>query len=114
MTSGLTRSNPFLVQTMADVFGRTIEVPDVENPTALGAAIHGAVASGIVGSFAEGAERLGARNLREFVPNLRHSEQYETLYAEYRRLAADEELQRAMRSLHLFATRQKPHSQQQA
>ncbi len=111
MTSGLARSNPFLVQTMADVFGRTIEVPDVENPTALGAAIHAAVAAGIVGSFAEGAERLGARSLREFVPNLRHSEKYETLYAEYRRLAADEELRRAMRSLHLFAARQNAHSQ---
>jgi L-ribulokinase len=96
---------------MADVFGRTIEVPDVENPTALGAAIHAAVAAGIVGSFAEGAERLGARSLREFVPNLRHFEKYETLYAEYRRLAADEELRRAMRSLHLFAARQNAHSQ---
>jgi len=105
MTSGLTRNNPFLVQTMADVFGRTIEVPEVENPTALGAAIHGAVAAGIVGSFAQGAERFGARTLREFQPNKNYVADYQTLYGEYRRLAADEELRRAMRSLHMFDAR---------
>lgn len=107
MTSGLTRNNPFLVQTMADVLGRPIEVPDVENPTALGAAIHGAVAAGMVGSFAEGAERLGARSQREFLPNEDCVADYKTLYAEYRRLSADEELRRAMRSLHMFDARHK-------
>ena len=107
MTSGLARNNPFLVQTMADVFGRPVEVPDVENPTALGAAIHGAVAAGIVGSFAEGATRLGARSLREFLPNADNVADYETRYAEYSRLAADKELRRAMRALHVFHARRK-------
>ncbi|MES5047790.1 FGGY-family carbohydrate kinase [Rhizobium nepotum] len=111
MTSGLTRSNPFLVQTMADVLGRTIEVPDIENPTALGAAIHGAVAAGIVSSFAKGAEQLGARSLRKFEPNEDRLADYQVLYAEYRRLAADEELRRAMRSLHMFDARNRQYRQ---
>lgn len=113
MTSGLTRNNPFLVQTMADVFGRPIEVPDVENPTALGAAIHGAVAAGIAGSFAEASERLGARSLRTFLPNPDHVDNYAALYGEYRRLAADAELRRAMRSLHMFETRRSQHRERE-
>ncbi|MEW4402099.1 ribulokinase [Agrobacterium tumefaciens] len=111
MTSGLTRNNPFLVQTMADVLGRTIEVPDVENPTALGAAIHGAVAAGIVGSFADAANRLGAKSLRKFEPNTDRAAAYELLYCEYRRLAADEEIRRAMRALHMFDARNKQYRQ---
>lgn len=105
MTSGLTVNNPFLVQTMADVLDRPVEVPDVMNPTALGAAIHGAVAAGTVVSFAAGATRLGARGLRTFLPNEEYVSDYQTLYAEYCRLAADEELRRAMRSLHVFDAR---------
>lgn len=111
MTSGLARNNPFLVQTMADVLGRTIEVPDVENPTALGAAIHAAVAAGIVGSFAEGAKQLGARSLRRFEPNKERFADYQMLHAEYRRLADDEELQRAMRALYEFDARNKQYRQ---
>lgn len=105
MTSGLARNNPFLVQTMADVLGRPLEVPLVENPTALGAAIHGAVAAGIAGSFAEGAARFGARSSRVFEPNTNLVADYETLYVEYRRLAADEQLQQAMRALRRFDTK---------
>lgn len=99
MTSGLARQNPFLVQTMADILGRPIEVPDIENPTALGAAIHGAAAGGVVATFAEGAARFGAKQSRVFTPNGALAADYEALYAQYSRLAADPELRQAMHAL---------------
>ena len=100
LTSGLARSNPFLVQTMADVLGRDVEVPDIEHPTAVGAAIHGAVAGGIVSSFTEGAARFGARGVSVHKPDPAAGGDYGTLYAQYRRLAGDEEIRRAMHALH--------------
>ena len=84
---------------MADVLGREIEVPDIANPTAVGAAIHGAVAGGVVKSFAEGAARFGARRFDRFKPDLAAVEVYASLYQQYRQLAADDQLRWSMRAL---------------
>lgn len=99
MTSGLARSNPFLVQTMADVLGREIEVPSIENPTCVGAAIHGAVAAGVVQDFIEGASRFGSRESTVYRPASGVSGAYDAAYAEYRRLSSDSELREALRTL---------------
>ena len=72
MTSGLARNNPVLIQMMADVLGRTIDVPMIENATAVGAAIHGAVAGGrLVSGYPAGAERFGAQSSRPYHPRSR-------------------------------------------
>ncbi len=68
VTSGLAERSPVLLQMMADVLERPISVPDIRNVTAVGAAIHGAVAAGVVADFREGAERFGARRARDFTP----------------------------------------------
>jgi L-ribulokinase len=99
LTSGLSRRNPLLLQIMADVLGREIEVPDIANPTAVGAAIHGAVAGGVVESFAEGAARFGARRFDRFRPDPAAVEIYAALYQQYRQLAADDQLRRSMRAI---------------
>ena len=61
LTSGLAKSNPFLLQIMADVLAQTVHVPAIDNPTCIGAAIHGAVAAKVVANFREGGDRFGAR-----------------------------------------------------
>lgn len=99
MSSGLARRNPLLVQVMADVIGRTIEVPDIENATAIGAAIHGAVAGEIVHDFNEGAARFGAQGTTEYTPDPDAQAIYCDLFAEYMRLSQDEELRKAMQVL---------------
>ena len=43
LTSGLAKSNPFLLTLMADTLAQTVHVPEIDNPTSVGAAIHGAV-----------------------------------------------------------------------
>ena len=88
LTSGLAHNNPLLVQLMADVTGREIEVPSIRNPTAIGAAIHGAVAAGLVADYAEGAERFGGGEGATYRPASAHAATYDRLYDAYRRLGA--------------------------
>ena len=64
LTSGLAKSNPFLLQIMSDVLAQTVHVPVIDNPTCVGAAIHGAVAANVVANFREGGDRFGARRFR--------------------------------------------------
>jgi L-ribulokinase len=99
LTSGLTRNNPFLVQTMADVFGRVVEVPEIENPTAVGAASHAAVAGGVAANFEAAASRFGSRGAKLYRPNAAATRRYDTLYIQYQRLAADGEVQAVMHTL---------------
>lgn len=99
MTSGLAERNPFLVQMMADVLARPVEVPAIRNATCIGAAIHGAVAAGVVADFREGADRFGAREFTRYEPWPEAVATYERLYAIFRLLSADATLREAMRAL---------------
>jgi L-ribulokinase len=84
LTSGLAQGNPVLVQTIADILGRPVEVPTLSNPTAVGAAIHGAVAAQLIDDYPEGARRYGARASSTFSPNAGSRAVYEKLYRLYR------------------------------
>lgn len=99
LTSGLAEANPLLVQTMADVMDREIAVPVIQNPTAVGAAIHGAVAAGVVASFAEGAARFGAREARSYRPDPQRHAAYRPLYRDYLALAENGALRSALRRI---------------
>ncbi len=98
LTSGLAKSNPFLLTVMADVLGQTAHVPDIDNPTCVGAAIHGAVAAGVVADFREGADRFGARRFAVFQPDPEREAAYRTIYRSYRALSADENVRNAVRA----------------
>ena len=87
MTSGLAQNNPLLIQIMSDVMNRPIDVPEIANPTAVGAAIHGAVAGGVVASYEEGAARFGAKTYRSFAPDEGNVAIYETLYQIYHQMS---------------------------
>ena len=99
MTSGLAQRNPLLLQIMADVLGRDLIVPDIDNATAVGAAIHGAVADGLVSDFQQGAQRFGAKKHHTYAPDPVVAETYDRIFHQYTRLAADETLQQAMKNL---------------
>jgi sugar (pentulose or hexulose) kinase len=62
LTGGLSQSNLLLMQLIADVLGRDVEVPQILHATAVGAAIHGAVAADVVRDYAEGALRWSAKD----------------------------------------------------
>lgn len=99
MTSGLAERNPLLVQIMADVMERTIEVPKIEYPTAVGAAIHGAVASSLVPDFRTGAARFGAREFKSYFTRKESHPTYRALYERYRALCEDRSLRQVARQL---------------
>jgi L-ribulokinase len=99
MGSGLASNNPLLVQIMADVLGRRIEVPLIDHASAVGAAIHGAVAAGTVASYSEGSERFGAREFRIHEPDSAASKAYEQLYGVYRSLAGEAAITSSMHTL---------------
>lgn len=56
-------ANTWLMQTIADIIGMPVEVPDIAETTALGAALHAGLAAGLYGSLEEAAGRwrLGRR-----------------------------------------------------
>ncbi|MFO1074260.1 MAG: FGGY-family carbohydrate kinase [Geminicoccaceae bacterium] len=105
LTSGLARENPLLVQLMADVLARPVAVPDIAHGTAVGAAIHGAVAGGLVADYAEGGRRFGARTSTSYAPDPAASAVYHDLYAGYRALAEDAIVQASLRALNPIAAR---------
>lgn len=99
MTSGLAETNPLLLTIMADVLGRDIELPEIAHATATGAAIHGAVAAGVVADFRDGAARFGSRSRRFFHPDTDRSKRYQPLFSTYCELASLTPVQAAMRRI---------------
>ena len=99
LTGGLTQKNDFLLQLLADILGRELEVPRLEHPTAVGAAIHGAVAAGVAADYADAARRFGARDFRNFLPDAALFPVYDVLYRRYRRLTENPALHRVMHEL---------------
>ncbi len=97
--SGLARANPLLVQIMADVLDRPVAVPDIENATAVGAAIHGAVAGGVVATYAEGASRFGAQHFTRILPRPEQAKAYDAAYRIYSDLSRQDALHASLHGL---------------
>lgn len=99
LTSGLAEHNRLLVQIMADVLGQSVEVPLIAHPTAVGAAIHGAVAAELVSDFAEGARRYGASRTAVYAPDPTNAAAYAELFAVYTALSASGEVRNALHAI---------------
>ena len=87
---GMAQKSPMLMQIYADVTGRTIRVAASKQASALGAAIHAAVAAGPeCGGYATTAEasaRMARLQEGAYSPNAENKSIYDRLYAEYRTL----------------------------
>jgi L-ribulokinase len=99
LTSGLAKSNPLLLQMMADVLGQTVHVPEIENVTCVGAAIHGAVAAEIVSGFDEATERFGARKFDAYRSDPARARAYQAIYSSYCELSSNAEVRKTLRAL---------------
>ena len=96
LTGGLAQKNALLMQMLADVLGRDLSVPLMPEPTATGAAIHAAVAAGVVADFADGARRFGACDFITYRPDAGLIPAYETVYQRYRAFSANASLRELM------------------
>ena len=99
LTSGLSRSNVLLMQLMADILGRDIQVPQIAHATALSAAIHGAVAAGVVADYAEGSRRWSAKDRLHYRPRAEALMPYRTLYEQYCELSQNAVVRTSMHEL---------------
>ncbi|MBQ8345594.1 MAG: ribulokinase [Clostridia bacterium] len=85
-TGGISRKNPLMMQILADVFGREIGVLSSEESTAIGSAIHGAVACGYYSSIQEASAQMRLPLAKTYSPDPKHVKAYEAMYREYLRL----------------------------
>jgi L-ribulokinase len=79
---GLTKSN-FVMQIYANILNRPIDVINSEQGSALGSAIHAAVAAGAYNNIEEAASVMGGKSLAKFLPDPTTSSVYEELYKQY-------------------------------
>jgi xylulokinase len=70
-------------QIKADITGRTIEVPDLAEPAAAGAALLGGVAAGMWPDLQTASDAVERPIWRVFKPDLSHAEVYERNYRAY-------------------------------
>ena len=87
MAGGIARKNPFIMQTYANVTGRTIQIAGSEQNAALSSAIWAALAAGSEkGGYDDtvlAAEKMGKLMDTVYVPNPEAKRRYDILYKEY-------------------------------
>ena len=84
---GITQKSPFVMQTLADVVGRPIEVSDCKDSCALGAAINAAVAAGLYADVFEAERAMAPGTLAVYTPDPSRAEFYARRYSKYLALA---------------------------
>lgn len=79
-TGGVAKKNPLLMQQYADILGMPIDVADIEQGGAQGAAILAAVAAGEHATIAAACSAMSAKQFKRYVPDEAHRAEYERLY----------------------------------
>lgn len=82
---GLTK-NAFLMQIYADILEREIEIAASNQPSALGAAMLGAVAAGHYSNLKQAIEKMTPKAEKVYYPNSNNKNNYNILYTEYKNL----------------------------
>lgn len=83
---GISQKSPFVMQTLADVLGRSIRVARTEQACALGSAMFASVAAGIFSCVEEAQRKLGRGLAAEYRPHPARHAFYDRMYGRYRRL----------------------------
>ena len=80
---GVAKKSPFVMQILADVLNRKIEVAKSEQACAFGAAMFAATAAGIYQSVDEAQAKMESGFEKEFIPDPENAKKYEALYQKY-------------------------------
>ncbi len=83
---GISKKSAYVMQMMADVLDKKIEILDADQTCALGAAIYAAVASGAYEDVQQASAHMAAKCIGEFAPQKERVEFYRRQYREYLRL----------------------------
>ncbi|CAB4530108.1 MAG: ribulokinase [Actinobacteria bacterium] len=79
---GLAKSE-FVMQTYANILNRPVDVVNSEQSSALGSAIHAAVAAGAYTNIEEASAVMGGRTEAKYLPDLSKTSVYDSLYEQY-------------------------------
>lgn len=82
---GIPQKNPFLMQQYANILGKKVSVACANEGPATGSAIFAACAAGVYESYGEAVSHMKARNYVEYMPDVKHSAEYERIYARFKR-----------------------------
>ena len=85
---GVAKKSNYVMQVMSDVLNKPILVARSEQACALGSAMAASVAGGIYKHFDEAKKRMGSGFETEYKPNKEKAEEYEKLYAKYKKLGS--------------------------
>jgi L-ribulokinase len=89
-TGGLPDRNKLIMQIFADVTGLSIFLPEASQISAVGSAMHAAVAAGAANggydSILDASQSMARLRKESYHPNPENKEIYDRLYAEYKRL----------------------------
>lgn len=80
---GVAKKSPFVMQTLADVLNRPIQVATSDQACALGAAMFAAVAAGVHPTLEAAQAAMGSGFDAEYYPRPEQSATYDTLYKRY-------------------------------
>ncbi|MCD8295466.1 MAG: ribulokinase [Clostridia bacterium] len=80
---GIALKNPFVMQTMADVMGKTIKVCNTDQACALGAAMFAATAAGLYSKVEDAVEAMNSGFAGEYLPDAERGAVYAGLYEKY-------------------------------
>ncbi|MEY3051403.1 MAG: hypothetical protein RLY31_1188 [Bacteroidota bacterium] len=94
---GVARKSPYVMQTLANVLQRPVEVAATDHAPALGAAIYAAVAAGLYPDVATAAAVMASRPEAYYPPQPELAERFDRLLARYDALGRFVESQTAVR-----------------
>ncbi len=83
---GVAKKSPFVMQTLADVLNKPIQVAQSDQACALGAAMCAAVAAGVHPTMEAAQKAMGSGFDAEYHPRPEQAATYETLYQKYLKL----------------------------
>ncbi|SFC85405.1 ribulokinase [Spirosoma endophyticum] len=85
---GVAKKSPFVMQTLADVLNKPIQVASADQACALGAAMCASVAAGVHPTMEAAQKAMGSGFDAEYYPRPAQASIYETLYQKYLSLGA--------------------------
>ena len=83
---GIPKKSPLVMQILSDVLDMPVKVAKSEQAVALGAAMFGAVVTGIYKSVEEAQKNMGSGFETTYYPDKEKAFIYNTLYAKYKKL----------------------------
>lgn len=89
---GITKKSKFVMNTMANVLGLPVEVPDTDQACALGAAMFAACGAGIYSDIHTAQEKMKPGITEVYLPDTEKRGIYDILYRKYKRLGNCPEL----------------------